>query len=45
MKCCRVASYFMTQPGGVSQDVAVSPDGEPAPDNGQSQVQSQSQED
>ena len=45
MKCCLVALYFMTEPGGVSQDMAVSPDGEPAADNGQSQVQSQSQED
>ena len=45
MKCCPVALYFMTEPGGVSQDMAVSPDGEPTADNGQSQVQSQSQED
>ena len=45
MKCCPVALYFVTEPGGVSQDMAVSPDGEPAADNGQSQVQSQSQED
>ena len=45
MKCCPVALYFLTEPGGVSQDMAVSPDGEPAADNGQSQVQSQSQED
>ena len=45
MKCCPVALYFMTEPGGVPQDMAVSPDGEPAADNGQSQVQSQSQED
>ena len=45
MKCCPVALYFMTEPGGVSQDMAVSPDGEPAADNGQSQVQSESQED
>ena len=45
MKCCPVALYFMTEPGEVSQDMAVSPDGEPAADNGQSQVQSQSQED
>ena len=35
----------MTEPGGVSQDVATFLDGEPATDNGQSQVQSQSQED
>ena len=45
MKWCHVASCFMTEPGGVSQDVAVLPDGEPATDNGQSQVQSRSQED
>ena len=45
MKCCPVALYLMTEPGGVSQDMAVLPDGEPAADNGQSQVQSQSQED
>ena len=45
MKCCPVALYLMTEPGEVSQDMAVSPDGEPATDNGQSQVQSQSQED
>ena len=45
MKCCPVAFYFMTEPGGVSQDMAVAPDGEPAADNRQSQVQSQSQED
>ena len=45
MKYCPVALYFMTEPGEVSQDMAVSPDGEPAADNGQSQVQSQSQED
>ena len=45
MKCCHVASYFMTEPRGVSQDVAVLPDGEFATDNRQSQVQSKSQED
>ena len=38
-------AYSMTKPGEISQDMAVSPDGEPAADNGQSQVQSQSQED
>ena len=35
----------MTEPGVVSQDVAVLPDGEPAAKIAQSQVQSQSQED
>ena len=45
MKCCPLALYFLTEPGGVSQDMAVSPDGEPAADNGQSQVQSHTQED
>ena len=45
MKCRHVASYLMTEPRVVSEDVAVLQDGEPAAETAQSEVQSQSQED